>query len=262
MLRDLADVFHRGDVLLGDRYFSGFWDLAWWLHRKVDVVTRMNASRTSDFRRGRRLGKNDHLITWRRTARPEWLTRAQAAELAGQLVLREIRVEVKIPGFRTKSVLVLTTLLDPLAYPAAKLAELYRRRWQAELNLRSFKTDMQMEQLRTKHPETVRKEFAMHLLAYNCVRRVALEAARDSGRPPWQISFKGTLQSLLEFLTRFHQAPSLVGWVDELLATAGQLHVGHRPDRIEPYAVKRRQKDYPRLNEPRQKYKRRLRPRT
>jgi hypothetical protein len=259
MLRDLADVFHRGDVLLGDRYFSGFWDLAWWLHRKVDVVTRMNASRTSDFRRGRRLGKNDHLITWRRTARPEWLTRAQAAELAGQLVLREIRVEVKIPGFRTKSVLVLTTLLDPLAYPAAKLAELYRRRWQAELNLRSFKTDMQMEQLRTKHPETVRKEFAMHLLAYNCVRRVALEAARDSGRPPWQISFKGTLQTLSNFLPLLASCmPPDAGCVALIEGVAAH-RVGNRPDRYEPRRIKRRPKSHKLMQMSRNEYKRRMR---
>jgi len=215
-----------------------------------------------DFRRGQRLGKDDHLVVWHRTPRPDWLSRDQADALPEEITLREVRVRVNVPGFRTRSLIVVTTLLDAEAYPATKLADLYRRRWQAELNLRSLKTQMQMEQLRTMKPATVRKEFATYLLAYNCVRRLTLEAAQASGQEPWQISFKGTLQSLLEFLARFHQIPSVSRWVEELLATIAQLHVGHRPNRIEPYAGQRRPKDYPPLNEPRDIYKRRLRSNT
>jgi hypothetical protein len=185
-----------------------------------------------------------------------------AAEAPEELTLREVRVRVRIPGFRTRSVVVVTTLLDPEAYPAEQLAELYRRRWAAELNLRSLKTHMQMEQLRTKHPETVRKEFAMHLLAYNCVRRVALEAAETHGEPPWKISFKGTLQTLNEFLPRLHQTCSVRRWMLTLLATVAQLLVGDRPDRIEPRAVKRRPKDFPPLKTPRTTFKNKLRRRS
>jgi hypothetical protein len=218
MLRDLSDCFARGDVLLGDRYFAGFWDLAWWVRRGVDVVTRLPASRFADFRRGRRLGKNDHLITWRRTPRPDWLTPEEAAGFPQTLTLREVRVQVEIRGFRTKEVTVITTLLDNVLFPAHEITELYRRRWQAELNLRSLKTHMEMDYLRTKRPETVRKEFAMHLLAYNLVRGVAFEAAQTAGVEPWTISFKGTLQTTHEFLARFHHAASLNQWVDDWLA--------------------------------------------
>jgi putative transposase len=259
MLRKLAHHFLAGDVVLGDRYFAGWWDIAWWQRRNVDVVTRLPASRRADFRRGRRLGKNDHLVAWHRTPRPDWLTAEEAAEFSQMLVLREVRVNVSVPGFRTKHVVVVTTLLDPKTFPPSQLAELYRRRWQAELNLRSLKTHMEMDHLRTKHPATVRKEFAMHLLAYNLVRWVAMDAAWSYDTEPWRISFKGTLQTLNEFLVRFHQTTDVVHWLEAWLATLIQIQVGYRPDRIEPYALKRRPKDYPPLREPRDRYKRRLR---
>jgi hypothetical protein len=255
MLRELSEAFEPGDVLLGDRYFSGYWDIAWWLSHGVDVVTRLPVSRRSDFRRGQRLGKDDHLVVWRRTSRPEWLSPAEADALSQEVTLREVRVRIKVRGFRAKSVIFVTTLLDAEVFPATKLAELYRRRWQAELNLRSLKTQMQMEQLRTKKPTTIRKEFAMHLLAYNCVRRVMLEVAQTSKLQPWEISFKGTLQTLLEFLARFHQTPTVATWVEEIIKTIAQLQVGHRPNRVEPYAVKRRPKAYVPLTEPRAVYK-------
>lgn len=258
MLRDLAPHFAAGDVLLNDRYFAGYWDILWWFARGIDTVTRLPASRRDDFRRGQRLGRHDHLIQWRRTPRPDWLSREAADALPAELTLREIRVRVGVPGFRTRRVTIVTTLLDAERYPASKLSELYRRRWEAELNLRSLKTHLQMEQLRTKTPEMVRKEFTMHLLAYNGVRRVAQAAARASGKRPWRISFKGTQQTLLEFLARLREFPSVTLWWESLLATIAQLEVGDRPDRVEPRAVKRRPKDYPSLTTPRGIYKSRI----
>jgi len=262
LLRELSDCFSPGDLLLVDRYFAGFWDIAWWMRRDVDVVARLPASRVADFRRGRRLGKDDHLITWQRTARPDWLTGEEAAAFPQTLTLREIRVKVEIPGFRTEEVIVITTLLDDVLFPADEIRQLYRRRWQAELNFRSLKTHMEMDYLRTKHPETVRKEFIMHLLAYNLVRGIAFEAAQTAGVEPWTISFKGALQTMHAFLGRFRQAVALDQWVDDWLAATAKIRVGHRPDRIEPYAVKRRPKEYPPLQEPRAEYKTRLRPTT
>ena len=260
MLRDFSDCFAPGDVLLGDRYFAGFWDIAWWMRRGVDIVTRLPASRSADFRRGRRLGKNDHWVTWRRTARPDWLSPEQAAAFPRTLTLREVRVRVEIRGFRTEHVTAVTTLLDKRLFAAQEITQLYRRRWQAELNLRSVKTHMEMDYLRTKRPESVRKEFTVHLLAYNLVRRIAFEAAQAAGIEPWTISFKGTLQTMHEFLARFHHTASLYKWVDDWLAITAQIRVGDRPNRIEPYALKRRPKDYPPLQEPRTQYKTRLRP--
>ena len=172
------------------------------------------------------------------------------------ITLRAVRVRVTQKGFRTRVLIVITTLLDPVAYPAWELAELYRRRWQAELHLRSLKTHMQMEHLRTKHPETVRKEFATFLIAYNGVRRVAAEAARQVGASAWSISFKGTLQALNEFLPRLH-GMSRQQWLDHLMKTTEQIRVDRR-DRIEPWATKQRPKEYPVLQEPRSRYKSRM----
>lgn len=258
MLRSLAGsaALAAGDVLLGDRYFAGFWDIAFWQAQGVDVVTRLPKSRTVDFRKGRRLGKQDVLVTWQKTARPDWLTLEQARQFPETITLRAVQVRVAQAGFRTRVLIVITTLLDPVAYPASELAELYRRRWQAELNLRSLKTHMQMDHLRTKHPESVRKEFAMFLIAYNCVRRVAAEATRDAGVRPWSISFKGTLQTLNEFLPRLHRMHPQE-WLDGLVGTAEQIRVDRR-DRIEPWATKQRPKEYPVLKEPRSKYKSRM----
>jgi hypothetical protein len=258
MLRDLADspALRAGDVLLTDRYFAGYYDIAFWQARGLEVVTRLPTSRRVDFRSGQRLGQDDVLITWRKTPRPDWLTREQAAAVPDTLTLRAVRVHVRRPGFRTKVVIVLTTLLDPQKYPAHQIAELYRRRWQAELNLRSLKTHMEMEQLRTKRPETIRKEFVMHLIAYNGVRRLAALAAREAGVRPWSISFKGALQTLNEFLPRVHHT-RYESWLQHLIHTAEQIRVDRR-DRIEPYATKQRPKEYPFLNEPRARYKSRF----
>jgi hypothetical protein len=228
-----------------------------WCGRRVRVVvTRLPVSRQVDFRKGQRLGKDDVLITWRRTFRPDWLTREEAAAVPDTLTLRAVRVQVRRPGFRTKVVIVLTTLLDPQAYPARQIAELYRRRWQAEVNLRSLKTHMGMEQLRTRRPETIRKEFAMHLIAYNGVRRLGALAAREAGVQAWSISFKGALQTLNEFLPRLRHT-RYAPWLHHLLHTAEQIRVDRR-DRVEPYATRQRPKEYPFLNEPRACYKNRV----
>jgi hypothetical protein len=258
MLRDLAGspALATGDVLLGDRYFAGYWDIAFWQRHGLDLVTRLPKSRTVDFRTSQRLGPDDRLITWRKTARPDWITPQEARQFPDTLTLRAVRVRVMQPGFRTRVLIVLTTLLDPVAYPASELAALYRRRWQAELNLRSLKTHLGMEQLRTKRPDMVRKEFAMHLLAYNCVRRVGAEAARAGQVPAWSISFKGSQQALNEFLPRLHHT-RLEEWLGHLVYTVQQLRVDRR-DRIEPRATKQRPKEYPILHEPRSRYKSRM----
>jgi hypothetical protein len=257
MLRDLAGHFQPGDILLGDRYFSGYWDIAFWQRRKVDVVTRLSNNRKADFRRGRRLGRDDHVISWQRSARPEWITPPEAEDYPEELVLREVRVRLERPGFRAEVIIVVTTLLDAEAYPASAIAELYRRRWQAELQLRDLKTQMGMEQLTTKSPAMVRKEFAMYLLAYNCVRRTMVESAIAAGVQPWQISFKGAWQSLTEFLARLFGCTNVEAWLEALLAAAAQTRVGDRPDRHEPYRIKRRPKEFPFLTQARAEYKKR-----
>ena len=170
------------------------------------------------------------------------------------LTLREVRIRVSQPGMRTKSLLVVTTLLDAEQYPADEIASLYRRRWQAELHLRSIKIVLQMDHLRCKTPERVRNEFYMHLVGYNLIRGVMAAAAQQAGKCPWQISFKGTLQTLSQFLPMLLSRISSEAWCTALLTAVATHAVGHRPDRFEPRRVKRRPKPYGLLQKPRHLY--------
>lgn len=254
LLRQLADAFDPGDVVLGDRSFGSFYELALWQSRGVDAVVRLHQARRADFRTGRRLGPQDHVVIWDRPDRPEWLDDANSAALPRALAIREVAVRVARPGFRTRRLVVVTTLLDAGAYPAAALAALYRARWHAELDLRSLKTTLGMDILRCQTPAMVRKEFWMHLLAYNLIRAVMARAAQDLGCPPRELSFAGALQAVRAFGERLLEADAaraaeLHEW---LLLVVGCHQVGDRPDRVEPRARKRRPKHGAYLTKPRE----------
>jgi hypothetical protein len=254
LLRSLDDAFQPGDVLAGDRYFSGYFDIAYWQQRAVDVVTRLHQRRTCDMRRGRKLGPNDHIVVWTKPQRPAWMDAATYAAMPDQLELREVRVRITEPGFRTKVIVVVTTLLDACTYRAQDLADLYRMRWHAELDLRSLKAVLGMDVLRCKTPEMVRKELWAHLLVYNLIRTVMAQAADHNGCTPRDLSFKGALQTMTAFAERLLAADTatrrgqLYEW---LLLAIGAHQVGDRPNRSEPRAKKRRPKPYPLLNRPR-----------
>jgi IS4 transposase len=253
LLRTLFDAFVAGDVLLADRYFSGYFDIASWQQRSVDVVTQLHQRRRWDRQRGRRLGPNDRRVVWTKPQRPAWMDPETYAGMPDELVVRLARVRVRVPGFRTKVVVVVTTLLDADVYSAGALAELYRARWHAELDLRCLKSTLGMDVLRCKTPEMVRKEIWAHLLAYNLIRTLMARAAQEIGGTPRDLSFKGTLQTLREFAERLQEArgqrrEELYEW---LLIAIGAHQVNDRPDRIEPRARKRRPKPYPHLMQPR-----------
>ncbi len=256
LFRTLHDVLAKDDIVLADRYFSGWFDTALLVERGVDVVVRKHQLRATDFRTGVRLGHDDHLVVWKKPARPKWMSRKAYAALPDFLMLREVRVNVQQRGFRTKSLVVVTTLLSPSGYAAEEIAELYRRRWQAELNLRSIKIALQMDHLRCKTPHRVRNEFWMHLLAYNLVRRAMAIAALQSGASSWEVSFKGALQTLNQFLPQFGSASSVAAICEALVACIAAHGVGNRPDRYEPRVRKRRPKDYANMSKPRAAYKR------
>jgi hypothetical protein len=255
LLRGLHDVLAEGDIILADRYFSGWSDIALPLQRGIDIVVRKHQARRTDFRTGERLGKDDHLVHWTRPQRPKWMSAEQYVTLPDELTLREVRIRVAQKGFRTRSLVVVTTLLDAEQYPPEEIALLYRRRWQAELHLRSLKIVLQMDHLRCKTPERVRNEFYTHLLGYNLIRGVMAVAAFQSGRSPWEISFKGTLQTLDQFLPILLARISSEAWCAALLTAVATHIVGNRPDRFEPRLVKRRPKPYKHLREHRRNYK-------
>jgi putative transposase len=256
LFRQLHDVLVEGDIILADRYFSGWCDIALPLMQGVDLVVRKHQLRRTDFRTGKHLGKEDHLVSWRRPQRPQWMSIEQYLTLPQELTLREVRVHVEQKGFRSKSLVVVTTLLDAEEYPPEEIALLYRQRWQAELYLRSLKIVLQMDHLRCKTPERVRNEFYTHLLGYNLIRGVMATAAFQSGKSPWEISFKGTLQTLDQLLPILLSKIINDAWCNALLTAVATHNVGCRPDRFEPRLVKCRPKPYKHLREPRQNYKR------
>jgi hypothetical protein len=249
LLRGLDGAFESGDILLGDRCYGGWFDLALLRERGVDAVVRLHQQRGCDFRRGRRLGREDHIVEWAKPAqRPEWMDEATYARLPDRLVLREVRVRVAQAGFRTDDLVVVTTLLDPTV-SAVDLAELYRARWHAELDLRSLKVPLSLDVLRCKSPDMVRKEVWARLIAYNLIRAVMARAALDFDRPPRSLSFTGALQSLRAFAERLVEADRSTAHelFDWLLIAIASHPVGDRPNRVEPRRRKRRPKHYPLL---------------
>jgi hypothetical protein len=249
LLRQLLDTLRPGDVLVADRYYCSYWLIALALARGVHVVFRQHQLRRTDFRRGQRLGSNDHVVTWSKPQRPAWMDEETYAALPDELRLREVRGSVATPGCRVRSLVVVTTLIDAEEFPREDILELYHARWHAEIDLRSIKTYMGMDILRCHTPEMVRKEIWTHLLAYNLVRQVMAQAARQHGVTPRQLSFGGALQTLNEYRTLLLKATEaeLPAMVEHILAAIASHRVGNRPDRCEPRKVKRRPKGYSRL---------------
>lgn len=260
LFRSLWEQFEPGDVVLADRLYGDFFTLARARACGIDVVTRPAAGRAPIRFHGRHA---DNLrICWIKPPRPDWMSRREYDRLPHYLYLRAVRVLVRQPGFRTKRLVLVTTLLDAAAVTGADVADLYRRRWQAELHLRALKQGLQMDILRGKSPAMVRKEVWAHLLVYNLVRLVMARAAVAAGVRADEVSFTGALQTLNAFLPEMRavqtQDDAQVLW-EVLLWAVGEHRVGQRPDRYEPRAVKRRPKHFPRLSEPREAARRRPR---
>jgi hypothetical protein len=133
LFRQLLEQLSRGDIVLGDRYYCSYFMIALLQEMGVDVVTRLHQARAADFRRGQKLGQGDHLVTWLRPQRPEWMDEETYARMPAILTLREVKVEVREPGFRTEGFVVVTTLLDARWYTRGDIAALYRQRWLAEV---------------------------------------------------------------------------------------------------------------------------------
>jgi len=262
MLRALWDLFRPGDVVLADRLMCAWTEMVLLKSRGVDAVTRLS-KRRADFRRGNRLGKGDHIVQWPKPRKPRSIDQAAYDALPDFLVVRECRVQVEQPGFRIQTLIIATTLLDAAEFTTGDLAQLYRARWNAELDLRSLKQTLQMDVLRCKTPELVRKELWTHILAYNLIRTVIAQAASKHGIDPRTISFKGALQTLEAFqpviaLRGQHDAAFRRELYQQLLDAVASHRVGDRPDRYEPRRKKRRPKPYDRLMKPRHEAKREM----
>src|SRR3954453_564668 len=199
LFRALWDGLAAGEIVLGDRDFSSFFGIAGLSRRGVDALFRMHQRRKFDFRRGRQLGIEDHVVIWTKPARPDWMDEGTYAQMPATLEVRELRVTVDQPGFRVNELVLVTTMVDATVDAKGEIAALFIERWNIELDFRAIKCVIQMDVPRCKTPEMVRKEIWMHLLAYNLIRGVMVRAAEVHEKQPRLMSFKGTLQTMTAF---------------------------------------------------------------
>jgi hypothetical protein len=256
LFQSLRNVLQPGDVLLGDRGFCSFAEVYLFQQQGIDVVLRNNDHRQSGVRFNQKLQQGDRLIEWVRTTkkRPSWMKHSTWMGLPETISLREITYSIPIKGFRSKRVVLATTLTDSKRFPKEALAELYLRRWRAELFLRDIKISLHMDVLRCKTPAMIHKELWMHIIAYNLIRSLMWEAAKRDQIRVLSMSFKGSVAMVRQW------AP----WMAVLQSTAmhkvlldylAQQLVPSRPNRVEPRVRKRRPKNYPLLTTHRRLFK-------
>ena len=248
LLRQMFSAFDPGDIAVFDRYCCSYMMIALFGQIGVHVCTRINANRIIDFRKGKRLGDYDRLVTWQRPTRPAWMSEEQYATIPETMELRMLQYSLACKGRRSKSITVVTTLVDHEAYPKEEIAELYGHRWNVELDIRHIKQTLNIDHFRCKSPEMVIRELWTTLLAYNLVRKTMCEAATFGGVLPRRLSFTRCCAHLLELrLWLMDVAKILKG----LLRYLTSLVVPDRPGRFEPRVIKRRRHHYPLMKLPR-----------
>lgn len=255
LLRKMMNSLMAGDVVVFDRYYCSFIMIAQLLNQRVDVCARLHHLRHADFRKGRRLGKYDHMIVWTKPQKPAWMNAHPYATIPETLELRELRYAIVEKGKRTKSITVVTTLTDIEQYSKEEIAELYGCRWSSELDIRSVKDSLNLGHVRCKTPAMVRIEFRTTFLAYNLIRQTAASAALRSKQKPRKISFTSTCQFVLAgwavHASGLMTTAAMRKESDELMKCIAACRVGDRPGRLEPRVIKRRRHGYPLMQKPR-----------
>lgn len=262
LFRQQWDVLKGGDVILGDKGFCSYFDIANLKEQGVDnVATLARRAPISAGKGVKKLGHDDLQITWQRPVYNKNLSYSidQWAKLPEKLILRQIKVIVKYPGFRTQKFYIVTTLLDPVAYPKEELAELYFRRWDVELFFRDIKITMGMDILRCKTPAMIRKEILLFFIAYNCIRKLMCEAAKAKNLNVRLVSFKGSMQALRNWEPHLNHAnisgAERARLISDLYEAMTNTPLAQRPGRSEPRCLKRRKKNYQLMTSPRHEMK-------
>jgi hypothetical protein len=250
LFRRMYDTLHRGDVVVADALFDDYFIACELCQRGIDLVARAQHARA-----GSRMAQSkpdDDIIVWQRPNKPRGMTSEQYRSYPKTLLMRQVTVDAHDKNNRVTQFKVVTTILDQ-SIDGKQIGDLFERRWQGEVDLRSIKTTMQMDILRCKTPDMVHKEIWTHLLAYNLLRTVMAVAAHENDIEPRQVSFKGAKQALTAFAPKIeaaraeHRAPL----IDAMLMTIAYHRVGDRPGRWEPRARKRRPRKAARLMQPR-----------
>jgi hypothetical protein len=262
LFRQLWGGLQAGDIVLGDCLYDAYRDIAPLKARGVDTLFGKKQSRVADFRTGRKLGPDDHVVQWRKPKydAQRFESRAEWEALPETLEMREIRRVVRRPGFRTRTIIIVTTLLDAEKYPAEELTRLFALRWHCELDLRSLKQALGLRRLRCHTPAMARKELWVYLLAYNLLRVRMAQAALVHHVLPRGLSFTAAKTHVHNFAVHMNTASraDYARLEAEMLAAIASCRVGQRPGRKEPRAVKKRQQKYSYLTAPRDQARKRL----
>jgi putative transposase len=259
LLRGILDCLDPGDVAVFDRIFCSFPMLALLRMRGIHFCARLHQRRPVDFRKGRRLGPDDRLVTWIRPKRPAWMSEEQYEQIPETMTLRQVRFQVTEPGKRTEELVVVTSLTDPQEYPAEAIAALYGYRWNAELDIRVIKQTLGLDHVRCKTPDMVRRELWVTLLAYNLIRKLIATAAAVHDKQPRQIGFTLACQTALSswmLLATGACRDERELWKSALKRIAAN-EVANRPGRIEPRMIKRDRQHYPMMHDPRRELRKR-----
>jgi len=253
LLRQMYGALSPGDVILADALFDNYFVACELRQRGIELVARVQAERVgSQTVQSRSDGGGDDVIVWQRPNKPRGMSGEQYRSYPETLTMRQVSVDARDKDNRAEQFKVATTILDA-SIDGGQIGDLYERRWEGEVDIRSIKSVMKMDILRCKTPEMVRKEIWTHLLAYNLLRTVMAVAATESDVEPRKISFKGAKQTLTAFAPKLEAAlpQQRAGLVDAMLLAVAYHRVGKRPGRWEPRARKRRPKPSKRLNQPR-----------
>lgn len=263
LLRSMLPSLAAGDIAVMDRYYCSFMMIALLLSQGTHTCARKHHLRHSDFRRGKRLGKYDHIIVWTRPQRPKWMDAETYEQIPETLILREIRFNIVERGRRTKTIDVITTLTDADQYTKEDIAELYGFRWNSELDIRSIKSNLNLAHVRCKSPEMVHRELWTTILGYNLIRTTSAGAALLHQKQPRQISFTSTCQyvlaSWMQLSSRLIHKTELDAYLSVMLKQIAGCEVANRPGRLEPRVLKRRRHGYKLMQKSRNQLRRELR---
>ena len=250
LLRQMYDTLKPGDVVLADALFDNYFIACELRQRGIELVARVQYQRVGSQTVQSR--PDGDIIVWQRPNKPHGMKGEQYRTYPKTLLMRQVSVDARDKDNRVEQFKVVTTILDA-SIDGGQIGELYERRWDGEVDIRSIKSTMKMDILRCKTPEMVRKEIWAHLLAYNLLRTVMAVAAAESGIEPRQVSFKGAKQAVTAFAPKIEAArpEERAALIDAMLTAVAYHRVGNRPGRWEPRARKRRPKPGNRLMQPR-----------
>ena len=250
LFRRMYDTLKPGDVVLADALFDDYFIACELCNRGIDIVARAQYERTGSWAAESR--PDGDILVWQRPNKPRGMTGEHYRTYPKHLLMRQVTVDARDKNNRVKQFNVVTTILA-LSIDGKQIGDLYERRWEGEVDIRSIKCTMQMDILRCKTPDMVHKEIWTHLLAYNLLRTVMAVAANENDIEPRKVSFKGAKQALTAFAPKIEAArPEDRGpLIDAMLAAIAYHRVGDRPGRWEPRARKRRPKPAARLTQPR-----------